>query len=120
MATEGTRQEGCSPDDDAGVFGMVLDEVGDRVADDVDAEVVFAGIIERSLGELGRQSGAAQFRRNFGVRQRKNTGTEAVFEIGGFAVVLELESSVGDEVLGRFGFAKHRVIDEAGFGRDST
>ena len=54
------------------------------------------------------------------MRQSKYTGAKTVFEIGGLAVVLEFESSVGDEVLGRFGFAKHRVIDEAGFGRDST
>ena len=78
-------------------------------ADDVDAEVVFAGIFERAVGELGGEAVSAKGVGDLGVFELEDVAGEGVFEIGDVSVALEFEAS-GSDLLGRFFASEHGEI----------
>src|SRR4051812_44697931 len=90
-----------------GILGMVFDVRGYRVANDVYSQFVFASVFEGGMSEFGRQSLAPQFLGDFSVREFQYPASKAVFEVGDLPLVLEFESSFGNELYRRLLLSKH-------------
>jgi hypothetical protein len=83
--------------DDVAEFGVFGQVVGDEGADDVDLEVLFAGVFEGGAGEGGGDAAAAQGGWDFGVPEGHPSLVVAVeFEPGGFSVLFEFEAGFCD------------------------
>src|SRR4051812_32608455 len=61
-------------------------------ANDIDSQLVFAGVLECTFGEFRRHSVSAKRLGNFGVLEREHAGSEGVFEIGDMTLALELKA----------------------------
>ena len=86
---------------------VLLEVAGDEGADDVDFEVLDAGVFEGGAGEGGGDSLAAQGGWDFGVPEGHPSLVVAVeFEPGGFSVLREFEAGLCDFAgVGQFFFS---------------
>jgi len=76
---------------------VLLEIAGDQGADDVDLEVLVAGVFERGASEGGGDSSSAQGGWDFGVPEGHPSLVIAVeFEPSGFSVLFKFESAFGD------------------------
>ncbi len=103
------RPEWSLFEDEVVVFGVFGEVGGGGGADDVDAEVIFAGIFERAVREFGGEAVSAEGVGDLGVLEFEDVAGEGVFEVGDVAVALEFEAS-GSDLLGRFFASEHGEI----------
>jgi hypothetical protein len=83
--------------DEVIVLGVFVDEVGDDGADDVDFELLVAGVFEGGAGEGGGDSTAAQGDGNFSVPEGHPSAVVAIeLEPGGLSVFGELKLASDD------------------------
>jgi hypothetical protein len=75
---------------------MLRDEVGDEWADDVDFEVMVAGVVERGARKLRADAMLAEFGWDFGVEEGDPVAVGLELEECDVAVFLDLEAAVGD------------------------
>jgi len=76
-------------EDEVGILGVLGYVLTDGGANDVDLEVVFAGVAQAGLCECRGQTLMLQLFGNFGVGQLQDISAEGVGEVGDFAVAFD-------------------------------
>ena len=96
--------QSSSMQDEVGVFGVLGCVLLGGGADEVDLEVVFAGVAQAGFGEGGGQALVAQCFGDFGVREHQDISAQRIFQVGDFAVPLDFKAA-GGYLLGGARFA---------------